>query len=131
MIFLKLLVLFLYSNFLEYAIHRWAEHGWMWEGNHKNHHDDPETPTLFLHSAKGVAGLAGLIGLSGLMFSFWGWWPLLFFFLYYALGIELAHLIIHRFHVNKHHMDHHADLESGNYNVWLPIWDFIFGTRIK
>lgn len=129
--FLKLLATFLYSNLLEYAIHRWAEHGPLWEGNHKNHHEDPETPTLFLHSAWGVAGLACIILLSGLLFSFWGWWPLLFFFLYYVLSIEAVHLIAHRFHISKHHMRHHADLESGNYNVWLPLGDWIFGTRIK
>jgi sterol desaturase/sphingolipid hydroxylase (fatty acid hydroxylase superfamily) len=131
MIFLKFLVLFLYSNLLEYAIHRWAEHGPMWESNHKHHHDDPETPTLFLHSAKGVAGLAGLIGLSGLLFSFWGWMPTLFFFLYYVLMIEAAHLIAHRFHISKHHMTHHADLQDGNYNVWVPLGDILCGTRIK
>lgn len=131
MLLLKLLILFLYSNLLEYVIHRFAERGPMWEGNHKKHHDDPETPTLFVHTSLGISGLAVLIGLSGLLFSFWGWMPLIFFVLYYALGIEAAHYISHRFHISKHHMLHHADLWDGNYNVWLPLFDFVFGTRIK
>jgi|SRR5580692_6251231 sterol desaturase/sphingolipid hydroxylase (fatty acid hydroxylase superfamily) len=131
MIFIHLLILFLYANLLEYAIHRWAEHGPLWESNHQKHHEDPETPTLFLHSAKGVAGLAALIGLSAALFSPWGWLPLAFFLLYYLVIIEAAHYVAHRFHISKHHMRHHADLQEGNYNVWIPLGDILFGTRIK
>lgn len=131
MLLLKLFILFLYSNLLEYAIHRWAEHGPMWEGNHKKHHDDPETPTLFVNSSLGIGGLTALIGLSSLLFSFWGWLPLVFFVLYYLLIIETAHYVSHRFHISRHHMAHHADLQDGNYNVWIGIGDWIFNTRIK
>jgi len=116
---------------MEYAIHRWAEHGPLWESNHKRHHDDPETPTLFIHSGLGIAGVIALIGLSGLLFSFWGWMPTVFFLFYYVVFIEVAHHVSHRFHISKHHMTHHADLEDGNYNVWIPIGDILFGTKIE
>src|SRR5271170_3770535 len=130
--FLTLLVRFLYANLLEYAIHRWAEHGPLWETNHKNHHEDPETPTLFLHTGKGAVALAALITSSAALFSFWGFWSsLIFFLLYYLLVIEGAHYVAHRFHISRHHMKHHADLQEGNFNVWIPLGDFLFGTRIK
>lgn len=126
------LVRFLYANLMEYAIHRWAEHGPFWEGNHKNHHDDPEKPTLFLHRWQGLVGLAVLITLSAALFSLWGFWSsLVFFVMYYVISIEAAHMIAHKFHISRHHMRHHADLKDGNYNVWIPIGDILFGTRIK
>lgn len=131
MILLQFLVLFLYANLLEYAIHRWAEHGPLWQGNHRIHHEDPEKPSLFAHTWPGILTLAALISGSGYLFKSWGWFPFAFFLFYYVVLIEGAHYIAHRFHISRHHMSHHADLQDGNYNVWLPIWDFIFNTRIK
>ena len=132
MIFLaEILILFLYANLFEYAIHRWAEHGPLWEKNHKNHHEDPETPSLFAHTWPGILTLAALIGGSGYLFKAWGWLPLAFFLFYYIVLIEGAHYVAHKFHISKHHMTHHADLEDGNYNVWIPIGDILFGTKIE
>jgi hypothetical protein len=130
MILAKLFILFLYSNLLEYVIHRWAEHGPLWK-SHSIHHGDPETPSLFAHTWPGILTLAVLIGGSGYMFKAWGWLPLAFFLFYYVVMIEGAHYVTHKFHISKHHMKHHADLKDGNYNVWIPVGDWIFNTRIK
>ncbi len=130
MILAKLLILFLYSNLLEYAIHRWAEHGPLWK-SHSVHHEDPETPSLFAHTWPGILTLAALIGGSGFLFSGWGWLPLAFFFFYYIILIEGAHYLAHKFHISRHHMTHHADLKEGNFNVFIPLGDILFRTRIK
>ena len=128
---LHLLVCFLYANLMEYAIHRFAEHGPLWERNHKNHHEDPETPSLFAHTWPGILSLAALIAGSGYLFHWWSWWWTAFFAFYYIVLIEGAHFVAHKFHISRHHMRHHADLQDGNYNVWIPLWDILFGTRIK
>jgi Fatty acid hydroxylase superfamily len=131
MFLLHLLILFFYANLMEYAIHRWAEHGWLWERNHSHHHADPETPSLFAHTWPGVLTLATLVAGSGYLFKAWGWFPLAFFVFYYLMLIEGAHYLIHRWHISWHHKKHHADLVPGNYNVWIPIGDILFRTRIK
>jgi len=128
---LHLLVCFLYANIMEYVIHRWAEHGPLWDLNHKNHHEDPETPSLFAHTWPGILSLTALIAGSGYLFHWWSWWWTAFFSFYYVVLIEGAHFVAHRFHISKHHMRHHADLQDGNYNVWIPLGDILFGTRIK
>jgi sterol desaturase/sphingolipid hydroxylase (fatty acid hydroxylase superfamily) len=126
------LIRFLFANLMEYGIHRWAEHGFLWNVAHKKHHDDPEKPTLFLHSWLAVVAVVALIFASAVLFSLWGFWSsLIFFSLYYVAVIEVAHHVMHRFHISKHHMRHHADLKDGNYNVWIPLFDWVFGTRIK
>jgi hypothetical protein len=60
-----------------------------------------------------------------------GWLPLIVFLIYYFILLEGAHFLIHQFHLKGHHMTHHADLEEGNWNVWLFFGDWLFRTRIK
>ena len=129
MLLAKLFTLFAYANVLEYAIHRWALHGWLWK-THEAHHNG-DTSVFFAKSIKGALTSLGLIGASALLFSFWGWLPLIFFLFYYFVVLEGAHWLIHEKHVSKHHMTHHADLKDGNYNVWLPFGDYLFGTKIR
>ena len=128
--FLEILILLMYSNLVEYAIHRWALHGWLWS-RHVKHHTDDSTNVFFVRDALGMATALSLIGISGLLFSFWGWLPLLVFAVYYFGFIEAAHFLIHADHLSKHHMVHHADLKDGNYNIWLPFGDYVFGTKIR
>lgn len=125
----KILILLMYSNIMEYAIHRWALHGWLWS-RHERHHQDEDRNVFFVRDIGGILTAMSLIGVSSLLFSFWGWLPLTVFSFYYFVLLEGAHWLIHDKRLSKHHMTHHADLKDGNYNVWIPFGDLIFRTKI-
>lgn len=126
----KIIILFVYANLAEYAIHRWILHGWLWK-QHSGHHGDPEHTVLFVHNLRGLLLAALLIGVNSLLWQFWGILPLLVFLFYYFIVLEAVHLFLHRFHVGAHHKVHHQDLKEGNWNVWIPLGDYLFHTRIK
>jgi hypothetical protein len=134
MVFLsKILISFIYSNLMEYAIHRWILHGWLWK-QHEPHHADATSTVFFVNSKRGVIRAVGLITSSSLLWGVligWGWLPLIFFLVYYFLLLEGAHFLIHEYHWRGHHMEHHAEREEGNWNVWIPLGDILFRTRIK
>jgi hypothetical protein len=127
----KILILLVYSNLMEYAIHRWVLHGWLWR-QHAPHHNDTEHTVFFVNSLRGVIRATLLISVSSLFWGLlFGWLPLIVFLIYYFVLLEGAHYLIHQFHLKGHHMTHHADLEEGNWNVWLFFGDWLFRTRIK
>jgi hypothetical protein len=127
---LEILVLLIYANLAEYAIHRWVLHGWLWH-QHENHHKDSEHTVLFVHNFKGALLASLLIGANALLWApAFGWLPLKVFVFYYFVILEAAHVLIHRLHIWGHHMKHHADLKQGNWNVWIGLGDYLFGTRI-
>lgn len=127
---LEILVLLIYANLLEYAIHRWALHGWLWH-QHSGHHNDPEHTVFFVHNLRGVILASLLIGANALLWMpLLGKLPLFVFVFYYFVMLEGAHVLLHRYHVRGHHMTHHADLKDGNWNVWIPLGDWLFRTKI-
>jgi hypothetical protein len=130
MIFIKIIILLIYANIVEYAIHRWMLHGWLWK-QHSGHHGDPEHTVFFVHNLRGILLAALLITMNSLIWQFWGWLPLYVFLFYYFVVLELAHWLIHHTHVGKFHMTHHQDLKEGNWNVWIPIGDWLFHTIIR
>ena len=127
---LEIIGLLVYANLLEYAIHRWMLHGWLWK-QHSGHHNDSSHTVLFVHNLRGALLASLLIGGNALLWAPLGWLPLVVFAFYYFVVLEAAHLIIHRFHIKGHHMTHHADLKEGNWNVVIPFGDWIFGTKIE
>ena len=129
MLLVKIFILLAYSNIMEYAIHRWVLHGWLWS-RHVKHHRDENKNVFFVRDFLGVGTALGLIGVSSVLFSFWGWLPLFVLSFYYFVLLEGAHWFIHELRISRHHMQHHADLKDGNYNVWIPLGDWLFGTKI-
>lgn len=128
--FLEILILLAYANLLEYAIHRWALHGWLWH-QHSGHHGDPEHTVFFVHNLRGVILASILIGVNSLLWApLLGLLPLLVFLFYYFVMLEGVHVLLHRYHIKGHHMTHHADLKDGNWNVWIPLGDWLFKTKI-
>ena len=125
----KILILLMYSNLAEYSVHRFALHGFLWK-RHVKHHEDDSKNVFFVRDIGGMLVALGLIGLSSLLFSFWGWLPLIVFLFDYLVLIEAAHWLIHEKNISQHHMVHHADLWYGNFNIWLPFSDYLFGTKI-
>jgi dihydroceramide fatty acyl 2-hydroxylase len=112
----------------EYWMHRIALHRFFYHGTHERHHDHPDeyvtfpiwyTPAIF-------AGFFMLIPLpifAGFVVGFcW--------FIYW-------HHILHHFDLTKWprpirryaiwHLGHHR-LDTCNYGITVPIWDFVFGT---
>jgi sterol desaturase/sphingolipid hydroxylase (fatty acid hydroxylase superfamily) len=60
-----------------------------------------------------------------------------FFALSYA-AYDLGHWMLHQRtssnrlfrYLQRHHLRHHYASVDGNFSVTVPIWDFVFGTRI-
>jgi hypothetical protein len=122
----------LYGVMFEYLYHRFLLHGPFWK-NHAAHHEDPEGPVFFAKTLGGFFKALAIVGLNSLVI---GWAmgnylvPLVSFVFYYIVLLEGAHALIHKYHLSKHHMTHHADLKQGNFNVWIDLGDRFFGTKI-
>jgi len=124
--------MFCFANIVEYAIHRWVLHDFLWR-RHKTHHARPDKTVLFVRDWKGAVAASALVGVSTYLFREFGWKLALseFVFYYFAL-LELPHWLIHQpwTRFGKHHMAHHADVLDGNYNVWFPLGDYLWRTKI-
>lgn len=129
-ILLEILILFVYANLAEYCIHRWVLHGWLWK-QHEPHHASETSTVFFVNSWRGLFRATFLISVSSVIWGLlFGWLPFFFFLIYYFLLLEGAHFLIHKYHMKGHHLDHHAEIKEGNFNVWIPLGDILFKTRI-
>lgn len=131
----------IWSNWIEYAYHRWAMH---WPSlyqpaamRHTLHHSAPSDPE---NITMAFGFWAAIFSANVLLFA-----PvdLLFhlrmltglaaaFFTYIVLGIEV-HLRIHdgRWVPNAwrtHHLSHHLRPRQ-NFNIFLPLFDWLLGSR--
>jgi len=131
----------IWSNWIEYAYHRWAMH---WPSlyqpaaiRHTLHHSAPSNPehitmtfgfwtAIFISNvlfAAAVDHLFHLRILTGVAAAF---------LTYIVVGIEV-HLRIHdgRWLPNAcraHHLSHHVRPQK-NFNIFLPIFDWLLGTK--
>jgi Fatty acid hydroxylase superfamily len=131
----------IWSNWIEYAYHRWAMH---WPSFHQPaaarhvlHHSDPSDPThitmtfgywaaIFIVNALPYAVVDHMLHLrmlTGVAVAFLA---------YILVGIEI-HLRIHdgRWMPNAckaHHLWHHARPKT-NFNIFLPIFDWLLRTK--
>jgi len=136
----------LWSNFFEYAYHRWILH---WPETdaferHALHHSSVGRPNEPEHlplggSPKLVAMLFLINGAPVFLFDLWlrvGFASGIF--IGFAIYTILSEDIHWRFHMNEwvpwfleparsHHLLHH-DRPRGNYSVFLPLFDKLFGT---
>lgn len=130
-------------NFLEYTLHRWPMHrpGTLLYEHVTIHHKAVHARWNHIEDRNVIlppyvmATVAGIIGtVSGLL---WLWSPraaLLFAVCgtFYYLIYELLHYAFHRgslLLLAHHHLIHHRH-SVRNFNIFLPIFDTIFGTRL-
>jgi uncharacterized membrane protein YraQ (UPF0718 family) len=141
-----LVVGLIWGNAFEYIYHRWLLHqpGSAHAAEHREHHAQIGTPKQAEHVAlitsplnvvllfviNGVPAflLTSLIGLRGILSGVFIGWAV------YLIMTEEIHWRIHmngwlppglRF-ARAYHMSHHARPNS-RYNVFLPLFDFLFG----
>jgi hypothetical protein len=139
-------VAILWANWFEYAYHRWLDHepGSRFEREHRKHHAQPNneefhnlgdnplvTMGMFVVNWTPVliADLFLKIGFSA---------PVLFAFVLYVLVMEEVHWRIHenewvpeawrRYHYGHHGIGQGATGGRSKYNIFLPIFDWLFGT---
>lgn len=133
-------------SFLEYSMHRWLGHDRRlvkktpFGAEHTAHHS---RGNYFAPSwKKGLFALlvAGLVGLPAVLAG--GWGPGLGY-TGGLIGGYLAYEVFHRLlHVwagigpyarwaRRHHFYHHFHDPSTNHGVTSPLWDIVFGTRVR
>jgi fatty acid hydroxylase family protein len=134
---------FFYANAFEYCLHRFILHagrGFFFE-THMIHHRTLETPEAarYVNFSRNPLGVVALFFANAVPFLLlawifkWGWTAGMFaaFALYY-IAFEEIHWRTHmggrlpkrlRF-AARHHLLHHAH-ENGEYNVFLPICDWV------
>lgn len=132
-----------WSNWIEYAYHRWAMH---WPSlyqraamNHTLHHSSPSNPqhitmTFGFWAVISIPNvllfavpdyLLHLRILTGVVVAF---------LIYIAVGIDI-HLRIHNGRwvpdtCRAHHLSHHIRPQK-NFNIFLPIFDWLLGSKNK
>lgn len=136
----------IWGNAFEYVYHRWLLHrpGSSMGGEHREHHAQIGTPeqaehvalisspanVVLLFAINGVSAflIASMIGRRGILAGIFIGWAV------YLIATEEIHWRIHmngwlppglRF-ARAYHMSHHAR-PNGRYNVFLPLFDFLFG----
>jgi sterol desaturase/sphingolipid hydroxylase (fatty acid hydroxylase superfamily) len=136
---------FLWANLFEYFYHRWLDHtpGCYFEKKHRTHHKDPEDDeavnlgngweTFGMFVVNSVPVVAASLW-SGVHFAA----PVMAAFVAYVLTTEEAHWRVHMggwvpAWVRRYHLSHHgrgAGATGGNtkFNIFLPIFDWVFGT---
>lgn len=133
---------YLYANFFEYIYHRWVLHlgkGFLF-WRHVNHHETAYTEHAAEHNTFGDKPplVVALFAINTIPAYFLFGLPvaavLLVTFISYFLLLEAIHWHIHENGVSgdigyEHHWRHH-DMERGNYNVYLPIFDYLLGTKL-
>ncbi|HET7185283.1 MAG TPA: sterol desaturase family protein [Terriglobales bacterium] len=141
---LGILIGLLWSNAFEYFYHRYLLH---WPNTsfgkgHLMHHLTVGTPQEPEHVTFGsspllVAALFAINGVFALLFD-WRWKlgfapGILVGFSLYMVLVEEIHWRVHLggklpglWWVREYHMAHH-DIPSGRYNVFFPVFDFLFG----
>jgi sterol desaturase/sphingolipid hydroxylase (fatty acid hydroxylase superfamily) len=143
---LSLPLAIVWANWFEYVYHRWADHtpGSYFEKKHRLHHGQPKneayhnlgdnpltTIGMFVVNWLPVLGvdLWLKIGFSG---------PVLFAFVAYVLLMEEVHWRMHtgewvpeswrQYHLAHHGMGEKPTGGRTKYNIFLPIFDWLFGT---
>lgn len=137
----------IWGNAFEYVYHRWLLHqaGSTHAAGHREHHAQIGTPEqaeyvalisspvnialLFVINGVPAFLIASLIGLRGILPGIFIGWAV------YVMATEEIHWRIHmngwlppgfRF-ARAYHMSHHAH-PNNRYNVFLPLFDFLFGS---
>lgn len=148
--FIAFIIALIVTNFTEWATHKWILHGigknknsWFhyhWKHHNfsrKNNFNDPEYEAGILKSSS-VRKEA--FGLFIMLFSNINWlfvWPILFYwFCFFTLIYFFIHKYAHKYpNMTKKyfpwHYDHHMFDQNSNWCVTLPLFDYIFGTRVK
>ena len=136
---------FFYANAFEYCLHRFVLHaGGFFGKQHMVHHETLNSPDAarYVNFSSNPLGVVGLFAVNAAPFLAAQWifrntWTagvFAAFTLYYA-AFEEIHWRTHmggriprwlRF-AARHHMIHHAH-DSGRYNVFLPIFDWLVGS---
>jgi len=134
------------ANWFEYAYHRWLDHtpGLRWEKLHREHHKAPldethvnlgstpfDTFMMFIVNCTPVvcADIWYQKGFSA---------PVMVAFVIYVLVMEEVHWRVHMGGyvpqwIKSYHLSHHAmgDTPTGGktkFNIFVPIFDWVFGT---
>jgi hypothetical protein len=133
---------FVWANGFEYAHHRLSMHTWRtpFFARHRVHHvsvgtDIEPEHTSFSGSSISVISLFALNSIPFLILDhFYHLWVtpvVVITFVIYVLALEETHW---RIHMNQwvpfgtaHHLAHH-DTANRHYNVFIPLFDWIFGT---
>lgn len=142
---------FLTANFTEWAFHKYILHGlgikkdsmwnFHWHGHHKtvrkNNMIDPDYFRSIPELIVAEEGLAIILGGAALL-------PLLTTFPWFVTTVwvcGVAYYAIHRqAHIDPdwakrwvpHHWDHHMlGNQQHNWNVTVPLMDYLLGTRVK
>jgi len=136
----------LWANWFEYAYHRWADHtpGLYFEKKHRRHHAAPYNED---HHNLGDNPLTtiGMFAFNWLPVLFVDMWlkigfsaPVLLAFVLYVIMMEEAHWRIHAgewvpeswriYHYGHHGLGPEPTGGRTKYNIFLPIFDWIFGT---
>jgi len=131
-----LLISFVWANLFEYVYHRWPlhDHNSRLYKRHVGHHttvgtpEEPENTTF----AGNSWSILALFGLNIIPFLFFKMWPVVLIgFMLYFLALEEAHWRIHTDgwvpFGKEHHFRHH-DIPTKQFNVYIPLFDWIFGT---
>lgn len=123
---------------VEYLVHRFVLHGWLWHGKHERHHQHPQEKVVFpwWYTPTALGGGALLLVMVGPSYA------LACGFLLGAIWFFVWHYVLHhwawtglsrngtRSIVAKYaawHDLHHKDLPA-NYGITHPLWDWVFGT---
>ena len=133
---------FLYASLVEWLVHKYLFHGYGKKKNNvfsfhiREHHvrclkNENHDHNFTLRENIGIAFLI-LLHLPALLWSpafFWG-------VVSYGINFMIIHKICHmkpewgRKFV-PWHWDHHMKFQNHNFNVVLPFWDYVLGTRKK
>lgn len=142
----------LFGNFVEWFAHKFILHGWgkkknspfcfHWRTHHKNSRkngfvDTDYNESILSWNSRGKEVL-GLISMGALFF------PVYFLLPWTYAGMLLWILVYYVVHSYSHsnpdwakkylrwHYDHHLGLDQdANWNVVLPLWDYLLGTRVR
>jgi len=145
------LLAFVYSNLLEWLVHKYIFHGIgksknnpfssHWHTHHrmcrKNHNVDITYKDFPLHPTvkKEVASLIILciIHLPLLFINWFFYMSLLFFSARYFYLHRKSHMNVEwgKKNLPWHHDHHMGKNQDANWGVTNPLWDYILGTRIK
>ena len=137
---------FIWANWFEYVYHRWLDHtpGLYWEKKHREHHKDPTDGIAVNLGDSGwtttgmfVVNVIPTIALAlwtGVHFAA----PMILAFVAYVLTTEEVHWRVHmggyvpaiikRYHLSHHSIGANPTGARTKYNIFLPLFDWIFGT---
>lgn len=147
---------FIIGNFIEYSVHRWFMHkkqpgfGWLYRKHAREHHVFFDFDNMKAHNSRDyyfllfpwwavpLVLLAGACAIMSVMYLFlplsfvagYGIGISIYYFLY-----EICHTLTHQSHtfgnsIGWPHKVHHCHklMHSSNFNIVLPLFDWIFGT---